>query len=489
MALNRPNPLVSGAALAAVAFLAFQPTGTTAAGAGRHQAITRAEVVVTDRNGRPARGLKASAFTLLQNGEPQTLTDFRAVEIPVADRDIEDAASATAGQVVTNAPAVDGRAFMIMVDELHISTTPDGRRRVETLVTDLLRALTDQDDVAMVSIPDVGHGYDFSRDRAVQQYALERLRTDLRLESGRTDWNDDALATLEAIDGAVEAMTRTGRLRRVLVVITMSLDIQRRATDPRLRPVLAAVDRVNARARQTGVTLYTIDPRGPVGVATTAADTAYVDRLVSGTGGRVFYNQTDLRAVPRSIVAENGTFYVLEYQLAETETRRLGFGLSDDRLQARITFSPDRPVRRVTAANAGAALSEALNGPLDVPGVELRVSAVPVESPADQSGVRLDVDVVYPAGRRSGHDELIIRAVARDDEGAQVGAYEGTSPVELPDDVGQAVSRTWSGTLALPPGSATVRLGVYSPLLEALGTTRLVVSVPDGRAPLGPAGR
>lgn len=305
------------------------------------QAIARAEVVVTDGNGRLARGLKASDFTLLQNGEPQAMTDFRAMSIPLGDRDIEAADIEAPADEAATTPAEDGRAFIIMVDELHVSTAPDTRRRMELLITDTLRALTEHDDVAILATTETARGYHLTRSLAPQMEALAQLRIDLRLENGRTDWDDDMIAALGAVGDAIRALGGTGHARRALVVITAGLNLQQHASDPRLGPVMDALARVNQQARLAGVALYTMDPRGSIGVSVSAADTAFVDRLVAGTGGRIFFNETDARAVPKKFVEENGSFYVLEYRLAAASQRQLSFGMADSRLEARITFRPE----------------------------------------------------------------------------------------------------------------------------------------------------
>lgn len=325
--------------LALVAVIELAPRAAVV-GPQAGQAIARAEVVVTDRNGRLVRDLKASDFTMLQNGEPQTMTDFTEVSIPVGDRDIDDVASEAPVEATTADPAENDRAFILLVDELHVSTAPDTRRRIELLITDTLRALTPNDDVAILATTETARGYPLNRSLAAQLEALAQLRIDLRLENGRTDWNDDMIASLGAVDDAVDALSGILHARRALVIITTGLNLQQHASDPRLGPVMNALARVNQKARVAGVALYTLDPRGYIGVSVSAADTAFVDRLVAGTGGRVFYNENDARAVPKKLVEENGSFYVLEYRLAATSQRQLAFGMKDSSLQARVTFRP-----------------------------------------------------------------------------------------------------------------------------------------------------
>jgi hypothetical protein len=65
----------------------------------------RVDVVVTDSRDRPVTDLTGADFDIIQAGRPQTITDFRLMSIPLADRtpDLSGRGRPPA-DVATNAP-------------------------------------------------------------------------------------------------------------------------------------------------------------------------------------------------------------------------------------------------------------------------------------------------------------------------------------------------------------------------------------------------
>jgi VWFA-related protein len=78
------------------------------------------DVVVTDRQGNLVRDLKKEDFQVLEDGKPQTVTNFTLVDIPVerADRPLF-AANPIEPDVKTNERPFDGRVYVMVIDDLH----------------------------------------------------------------------------------------------------------------------------------------------------------------------------------------------------------------------------------------------------------------------------------------------------------------------------------------------------------------------------------
>lgn len=70
------------------------------------------DVVVTDQDGNPVRGLTVEDFEITERGRPQPITTFEAVDIPI-ERQLPDLADA---DVVTNEG--DGRIYLIVFDAI-----------------------------------------------------------------------------------------------------------------------------------------------------------------------------------------------------------------------------------------------------------------------------------------------------------------------------------------------------------------------------------
>src|SRR5438105_3171305 len=95
--------------------------------------LVKADVAVTDRDGRPVGDLAQDDFTLLDEGARQTITTFEKVQPPPASA---PAASAVEGfssraAVTTNvgAAADAARSFAIVLDDVHWSPGMAGRAK------------------------------------------------------------------------------------------------------------------------------------------------------------------------------------------------------------------------------------------------------------------------------------------------------------------------------------------------------------------------
>jgi VWFA-related protein len=105
--------------------------------------LVTVDVVVTDKNGQPVTGLKAEDFTVVEDGVPQSVTSFEAVELPLS-------ASATPGPtpaVSTNIGVKESRtnrSFVVFFDDMHLS--PIQAHRAKAAVAEFLNKGTREGD-------------------------------------------------------------------------------------------------------------------------------------------------------------------------------------------------------------------------------------------------------------------------------------------------------------------------------------------------------
>src|SRR2546422_5760151 len=78
------------------------------------------DALVTDQRGNFVRDLKKEDFQVLEDGKPQTITNFSLVDIPIerADRPLF-AAQPIEPDVKSNARPFDGRVYVMVLDDLH----------------------------------------------------------------------------------------------------------------------------------------------------------------------------------------------------------------------------------------------------------------------------------------------------------------------------------------------------------------------------------
>jgi VWFA-related protein len=152
--MTRPLTIASLAALCSVGFMLGQ-TGTSAPARQANPAmpttqvadlgpittirtytnIVVIDVVVTDSQGNPVRGLKASDFSLMEDNKPQTLRHFEEhTAMPASSIKIEEAPKLPAGLFTNKPPApVNGPANVLLLDYLNTPLTAQPYARKQLL--------------------------------------------------------------------------------------------------------------------------------------------------------------------------------------------------------------------------------------------------------------------------------------------------------------------------------------------------------------------
>ena len=149
--------------------------------------LIEVRVVVTDKKGQPVTDLTRDDFILLENKRPQEISLFSAVRVgesrgaesSVTDRRPSRVAANRVADVTgprVQAIGKPARTVMIFVDNLHISVS-----NLVRLKKDLNRfideSLTDEDLVALTTTAtSVGLAGQFTRNREVLKYAIDKLR-------------------------------------------------------------------------------------------------------------------------------------------------------------------------------------------------------------------------------------------------------------------------------------------------------------------------
>lgn len=332
--------------------------------------LVRIDVEVTDKSGRPIKGLRQDQFTVYDDGKAQPISIF-------SYSDIENMESATAG---------DSRPITLPVDNLGPNSVPadtvNDRIRDRRLIVlffdftsmqtdDLVRAhdaaekfiqrqLTPADLVAMVGFSsDLSVIVNFTNDRSALEKGVAKIRpgvsSDLgtplyaAAENGEYDvqqYTGDAFTAdetefnvfntdqkLAAVEGIVDILSAIPG-RKLLVEFTGGITQTGEENRTALR---AATDAAN----RADVSIYSIDARGlfstpPGGDVTANAATGTsmftgasvfhqtdqredsrdtLATLSYDTGGRAFFDLGDLSDAFPEIQKENNGYYLIGYTL------------------------------------------------------------------------------------------------------------------------------------------------------------------------------
>ncbi|HUK88970.1 MAG TPA: VWA domain-containing protein [Blastocatellia bacterium] len=334
--------------------------------------LVQFDVLVTDKNDRPVRGLTKDDFVLLDAGKPQDISFFSFVDVSTATQGktaepslVEDPAASAAGVDTTT-----GRTIFIILDPYFIGKTsyPALNKSLARLIDeDLLPG----DQVAIISTNGALAGFQ----QATKNKKALMLAIQAFLGNGVGDYG--SLATLDAgfaaaqqdigMAGASAPAQYTEQklrdtLRTLVSVVKAASDVPGRKiaffitenlpvriSDSAMLSgssnLLLELDEVISQSRKGGMTFYTMDPRGlvapiPGGSAAevvgrsalsnpsplpdpgASADTLLgaqegLRTLAAGTGGYAILNNNDLHVGLQRVMSQNSSYYVLAYYPAD----------------------------------------------------------------------------------------------------------------------------------------------------------------------------
>ena len=142
--------------------------------------LVELRVVVTDKKGQPITDLRREEFVLQEDGAPQEISFFSAVEIGTSDvsEGVDVVVPRRSGSLEEPRPMrrdPPERTVMLFVDTQHMS--PSSLHRVKKSLHDFVdEQMTDQDLAAVVSTKrGLGVTGQFSRNRHVLGYAIDKL--------------------------------------------------------------------------------------------------------------------------------------------------------------------------------------------------------------------------------------------------------------------------------------------------------------------------
>jgi VWFA-related protein len=110
------------------------------------------DVVVVDKQGNPAPGLRKEDFSVTDEGQAQTIVSFDVIQRPGLEGGPSGAGSGSRPRLVTNAsgPAERGRLFVLVFDNLHLS--PLNAQRAKAAVAAFLdKGVREGDRVSLIS--------------------------------------------------------------------------------------------------------------------------------------------------------------------------------------------------------------------------------------------------------------------------------------------------------------------------------------------------
>jgi len=391
------------------------------------------DAFVSDASGKPVTDLRASDFQVVEDNQPQTVSAFAFVNMPVArpDRPLFSP-TAIEPDVDTNI-GMDGRIYLFVLDDTHVDLTR-GPRVKEALHRFFERNFGANDMAAVVFTGGRSvDGQEFTNNprlllaavdkfmgRKLRSPTLERLDEYNRQRAAGTRNAGDPVNDPSAFERAYNARGMLDSLRKLsdfmaglhgrrkaLVLVSEGIDYDiynMFDNNSAASDILNSTRDAIAAATRGNVSIYAVDPRGlmtPGGDLIESSGVAgdepnlglgvqsameelrlsqdSLRELSEETGGVAFVNRNNVDEAFDRIVAENSSYYVLGYY--PSNDKRDG---RFRRIQVRVT----RPgvmvrARRGYVAPRGrqAATTKASNDPLDT---ALKAA---IESPLPSGGI------------------------------------------------------------------------------------------------------
>ena len=239
-------------------------------------------VAVTGVEGRPVRGLSASDFTIVEDGQPATITSVRAVTEADA--------------------AIEGRTIVLMLGGP--GTELARTANVQEIARAFLARAGREDRVSVVRF-----GKESDELNASRSDNLERI-AEFRTISPPPLYDKTHEDVLDHLSDIASDMAQEGSARQALVWIgnPAVFDVMEPQLKQHQRLWPYWVKAITSTAR-ANVSAYVIDPRGLSGRVRLSPD-----GLVAHTGGTVFDNTNGFDTAIDRIWNELGSHYVVTYE-------------------------------------------------------------------------------------------------------------------------------------------------------------------------------
>jgi VWFA-related protein len=385
--------------------------------------------------------------------------------------------------------------------------------------------------------------------RKLPSATAEKLAVHLREEGLRTDSADGATAqqgngnpiadpfdaergfnarrALELVKNVAGWMTDIPSRRKALLLFSEGIeyDIYDVFNNKSATDVMHDARDAVAAAQRANVAIYAVDPRGLTQLGDESIQIASFPNnpqmregsplafqrelllaqesliaLAEETGGTAVVRTNDIPGALARIANENSSYYLLGYRTDVSRSpgkfRKLEVRVKRPGLQVRVRrgYVPADPKAlartREAAAKAGTspALRAALNDPLPVGDVPLRVFAAPFKGAGKNSSVLLAIEIDSGGLRfeeRNGlfNEKVEVSIVAVDYQGKVRGTDRQTLDLNLKPDTHQMITARGGvrllSRLDLPPARYQIRVGVHEAVGNAIGTVPYDLEVPD----------
>lgn len=484
------------------------------------------DVSVLDRNRRPVRGLTPADFTILEDGQPQQIAVFQAVDIPDPEPPTAPWRREVALDVATNDGLQDRRLFLIIMDDATIQGDVRAIAKAREIAHRVIDRLGPSDLAAVIFTYNNRHAQDYTAD-------LTRLRTavdtfmpgarDLGLFDAETrkpiKGQDDYffLSSVGVLERAVDVLGGLPDRRKAIVYVGQGLPVDLTllapqpaglsaggGSSPTMQGLMASqvtgqMKNVFLKATRANVNVYTIDPCGlrapsfqefPPPTCVPGLEIDYLRAIAAGTGGRAVVDTNDFEPGVAAIFRENSSYYLLGYRPSgpgqDGKFHRLEVRVNRPGVEVRTRngYQAEKAseARKRIAAAAATPLGVAVAGILPKSDLSMQMSAVPLPLPGRKdSAVAIVIGVRQPVRETSSRvvERVDLQVSAFDVNGKQLASRRAQADVTLRAGATGLAEYEVVSRLDLDPGRYQLRVAGSVGSLSTSGSLYHDIDVPD----------
>jgi VWFA-related protein len=463
------------------------------------------DVSVLDRDRKPMRGLTADDFELFEDGKPQVVSTFSAVDIPDAVEPSTPWMREVAPDTQRNDTLNDRRLFVMVIDDATAQVDVAALKSTKAIAKRFIEKMGPTDLMSIVFTLNNRNAQEYTSDRAKLFRAVDKFNVGFR------DLGDNTLYfryTIETLGKVAEFMTALPQQRKALVYVGQGVPVDAAAASQvTMAGTLGALEAGAAqqmlvhrmreafhKAQRANVTFYTLDTcglRSPM--KPTCAPGLEVDFLrgiAQETGGYSSADSNEFESGITQIYRENSSYYLLGFQstnpTADGKFRRIEVKVKRPgaEVRSRSGYTAPKPVGESSkkAEEEPSPLALAISGLLPKGDVPMQVWAAPFaiagrRDPVVPIVIALRQDL---AARETRMTETIdVRVDAYSPEGRLKTGHTLKAQVALrPGPGGEAAYEVLS-MLSLQPGRYQLRLGTMLLSQRTSGSVYVDVDVPD----------
>jgi VWFA-related protein len=398
--------------------------------------VVEVDVVVTDKSGRPVRGLQKQDFEVFEDGKPVEVATFSAVDIPEAPAGATIPPPDRSGSALAaNDQPEDGRVILVVLDDYHVAFDAGRIVTAKSVVRRLIERLGPSDQAAVIATSgQSAMQAEFTGDKARLMQAVDKFfpqsedgapgiagEAGTRSTAPRFNFIRDIKArwAMDTLSNAAKTLALIPHRRKAVLLVSqgLSVSLEEIIADGAASAASQALRDFIVTAQRSNVAIYPVDPCGLTlddGCSNDSRDN--LRSVAEGTGGFAVLNTNAPETGVERMVAENGTYYLLGYYSPaapnDGKRHRIRVRTSREGAQVRAREGYLSPRKAAKAVPSTTPLAELAGLPIQTRGLTMRVAAVP--SPfagAGGSTIVLGVELLTATVAGASHVEFNILAV------------------------------------------------------------------------------